>query len=111
MGHVRKGEFDAVEAAEEEDEEEEEEDEEGEEESPTPTPYPMTSSLAPSAKGRVERLQWSQTNAISSPSRTHSLYFEIEMEREHFMCVHLKHMSHSTALLAFVTPLAQTTHG
>ena len=105
MEHVLKEELDAAGAAEEDEEEEEEE------ERPAPTPHPLTSSLMQSEKGRDERLQRSQTNGISLPSRTHSLYFEMETVREHFICVHLKHMSHSTALLAFVTPLAQTTHG
>ena len=64
-----------------------------------------------STKGREEKLQRSQTNANSLPSRTHSLYLAREIEREHRICVHLRQESHSTALLALVTPFAQTTHG
>ena len=62
-------------------------------------------------KGRDERLQRSHTNAISPPSLTHSLYLEIETEREHRTCVHLSQESQDMALLAFVTPFAQTTQG
>ena len=71
--------------------------------------HPSTSSLL--EKGRDERLQWSHTNAISPPALTHSLYLAIETEREHRMCVHLSHKSQDTALLALVTPFAQTTQG
>ena len=74
-----------------------------------PARFSSTPSLL--GKGREENEQWSHINAISPPSLTQSLYLARETEREHRTCVHLMHKSHSTALLALVTPLAQTAHG
>ena len=78
---------DAVEEAEEEEEEEEEE----EDDEAAGIPWASTrnaSSSSTCAKGSDERLQESQTNAISPPEFTASLYFVRETERVHLTCVH-----------------------
>ena len=62
-------------------------------------------------KGSDEKLQQSQTKAISPPFLTHSLYVGRETEIEQRTWVHFTHLSHEMALLAFVTFLLQTTHG